>query len=164
MYTVANENITQGLCYAKKCNQHLTNTHLLGGYKYNAKMRTSRHNNTFRLVHELLQTHNGDRWPILNVDLGNKPVKDFKTQTLLKTITTQEDYTVHSIVATQEGLQNDKILTKHPTIISNTILLKHNRPKHHKPDIVRAIVYIINSKGALVADPTYKGRRCLQII
>jgi hypothetical protein len=88
----------------KNCNQPLTNTHLLGGCKYNAKLRTSRHNNTFKLLQELLQTHNGGRWPILSVDLGNKPVKDFKTQTLLETITSQEDHTLKSIEATQEGL------------------------------------------------------------
>jgi hypothetical protein len=92
------------------------------------------------------------------VDLGNNPVKDFKTQTLLETITTQEDHTLQSIEATQEGLQNDKINTKHPTFKPNNILPKHKRPKHHKPDITRAIGYIINSKGALVADPTYRGR------
>ena len=46
----------------------------------------------------------------------------------------------------------------------NTILPKHKRPKHHKPNIIRAIGYTINTEGALVADPTYRGRRCLQII
>ncbi len=91
-------------------------------------------------------------------------MKDFKTQTLLEKIATQEDHTLQSIETTQEGLQNDKIHTKHPTIIPNTILPNHKRPKHHKPDIIRAIGYIINSKGALVADPTYRGRKCLQII
>jgi hypothetical protein len=98
------------------------------------------------------------------MDLGNKPVKDFKTQTHLETTTTQEDHTLQPIEATQEGLQNDKANIKHPTIIPNTILPKHKRPIHHKPDIIRAIGYIINSRGALVADPTYKGRRCLQLI
>ena len=117
-------------------------------------MRTSRHNNTFKLLHELLQTHNGGRWPILSMDLGNKPVKNSKTQTLLETINTQEDHTLQSIEATQEGLQNDNIHIKHPTIIPNNILPKHRRPKHQKPDIIRAIGYITTSKGALVADPT----------
>jgi hypothetical protein len=70
-------------------------------------------------------------------------------------------HTLQLIEATQEGLQNDKINIKHPTIIPNIILPKHKRPKHHKTDIIRAIGYIINSKGALVADPTYKGGRCL---
>jgi hypothetical protein len=88
---------------------------------------------------------------------------DFKTQTLLETINTQ-DHTLQSIEATQEGLQNDKLHTKHPTIIPNNILPNHKRSKHHKLDIIRTIEYIINSKGALVADPTYKGRKCLQLI
>ena len=66
--------------------------------------------------------------------------------------------------ATQEGLQNDKIHIKHPTIIPNNILPNHKRPKNLKPDIIRAIGYILNSQSALVAHPTYRGRRCLQII
>jgi hypothetical protein len=82
----------------------------------------------------------------------------------LETITTQEDHTLQSIEATQEGLQNNNTNTKHPTIIPNNTLPKHKRPKHPKPDIIRAIGYIINSKDALVADPTYRGRKCLQII
>jgi hypothetical protein len=147
----------------KKCNQPLTNTHLLGGCKYIAKLRICRHNSTLKLLHDLLQTHNGGRWPILGMDLGNKPVKDFKAQTNKETTTTQEDHTLQSIEATHEGLQNYKANIKHP-IIPNTILRKHKRPKHHKPDIIRAIVYIMNSRGALVEDTTYKGRRCLQLI
>ncbi len=98
------------------------------------------------------------------MDLGNKPVKYFKTQTILETIKTQEDHTLEALEATEKGLQNDKKYTKHPTIIPNNILPKHNRPKHHKPEIIRAIGYIINTEGALVANPTYRGRRCLQII
>ncbi len=98
------------------------------------------------------------------MDLGNKPVKDFKTQTLVETIQAQEDHTPQALEAKEEGLQNDKKQTKHPTIIPNNILPKRKRPKHHKPDIIRAIGYIINSEGALVADPAYRGRRSLQII
>ena len=52
----------------------------------------------------------------------------------------------------------------YPTIISNTIIPKHKRPKHHKPDIIRATWYSINRRSTLVADPTYKGRRDLQLI
>ena len=98
------------------------------------------------------------------MDLGKHKVKDFKTQPLLETINTQEDHTLQPLEATHEGLQNDKIHTKHPTIIPNNILPKHKRQKHHKPDIIRAIGYIINAKGALVVDPIYRVRRCLQII
>lgn len=96
--------------------------------------------------------------------LGKQPAKDFKTQTLLETITTQEDHNLLSIEATQKGLQNEKIKKKHPTIIPNNIFPKHKRPKYQKLDIIRAIGCIIISKGALVADLTYRGRRCLQII
>ena len=53
---------------------------------------------------------------------------------------------------------------KHPTIIPNNILPKHKKPKHHKPDIKRVMGYMITSKGVLVADPTYRGHKCLQII
>jgi hypothetical protein len=148
----------------RKCNQSPTNTHLLEGCKYNAKLRTSRHNTTFKLLNDLLQTHNGGKWPILSMDLGNKPVNNFKAQTHIETTTTQEDQRLQSTEAAQEGLQNDKAAIKHPTIIPNTILPKHKRPKHHKPDIIRAIGYSINSRGALVAGPTYRGRRCLKLI
>jgi hypothetical protein len=99
----------------KKCNQSLTNTHLLGGCKYNAKLRISRHNNTFKLLHDLLATHNGGRWPILIMDLGNKPLRDFKTKMHIERNTTQEYHKLQSIEATQEGLQNDKA-----TIIHNS--------------------------------------------
>ncbi len=43
------------------------------------------YNNTFKILHDLLQTHNGGRWPILNMDLENKLVKDFKAQTRIET-------------------------------------------------------------------------------
>ena len=78
----------------EKCNQPLTNTHLLGGCKYNAKLSISRHNNTFKLLHNLLQAHNGGLWPILSMDLGNKQVKEFKAQTHAETNTKQEDHTL----------------------------------------------------------------------
>ena len=71
---------------------------------------------------------------------------------------------MQSIEATQEGLQNDKSNRKHLTIIPSTILPKHKRQKHHKPDLIRGTRYNINSRGALVKDTTYRGRRCLQLI
>ena len=98
------------------------------------------------------------------MDLGNKPVKDFKAHTKIDTSTTQEDYTLQSIEATREVLQNDKAKITHSTIIPNTILPKHKRPIHHKPDIIRATCYLIKSRGALVANTTSRGRRCLQLI
>jgi len=92
------------------------------------------------------------------------PVKDVKAQTKLETTTPQEDHTLQTLQATQEGLQNDKETIKHPTIIPENILPKHKRPKHHKPDIIKAIGYRRNSKAQLVEEPTYKGRRSLQLI
>jgi hypothetical protein len=79
--------------------------------------------------------------------LGNKPVKDFKAQTHIETTTIQEDHTLQSIKATKEGLQNDKANINYPTIIPTTILPKHKRPQHHKPDIIRAIGYCINHRA-----------------
>jgi hypothetical protein len=139
-------------------------TPLGGGCKYNAKLRTSRHINTFKLLQHLLGAHNGGRWPILSRDLGSTPVKDFKAQTKLETSTPQENHILQSLQATQECLQNDKDIIKHPTIIPENILPKYKRPKHHKRDIIKAIGYRRNSQGQLVKDTTYKGRRSLQLV
>jgi len=122
-----------------KCNQPLTNTHLLGGCKHNSKLRTSRYNSTFKLLHEQLEKHNGGRWPIVSIDLGNKYVKDFKTQMKIEMTTPQKDTTTQAKEATHEGLQNEKDKTQHPSIIPTELLPKHKRPQHHKPDIIRAI-------------------------
>jgi hypothetical protein len=97
------------------------------------------------------------------MDLGNKPVKEFKAQMHIETTPMQEDHTLQSIEATKEGLQNGKANINYPTIIPTTSLPKHKRPWHHKPDIIRAIGYNINHRGTLVDDTTYKGRRCLQL-
>jgi len=80
VYRCKKKHNSQGPMLCTKCNQPLTNTHLLGGCKYNSKLRTSRHNNTFKLLQEQLETHNGGSWPIVSMDLGNETVKDFKTQ------------------------------------------------------------------------------------
>jgi hypothetical protein len=53
------------------------NTHILGGCRSTSKIRIKRHNNTFLLLHKLLQTSNGGRWPIVGIDLGNKPTMNF---------------------------------------------------------------------------------------
>jgi hypothetical protein len=78
--------------------------------------------------------------------------------------TPQEDTTLQPREAAQEGLQNDKAKTQHPTIIPTDLLHKHKRPQHYKPGIIRAIGYTRNTQGQLVEDNTYKGRRCLQLI
>ncbi len=98
------------------------------------------------------------------MNLGNKTVKDFKTQTKIEMTTPQNDTTLQALEATHEGLQNDKEKTQHPTILPTNLLPKHKRPKHHKPNVIRAIGYKWNTKGQLVEDPTYKIRRCLQLI
>ncbi len=83
-----------------KCNQPLTNPNLLGGCKYNAKLRTSIHNNTFKLLQEQLEIHNKGRWPIVNMDLGNKTIKDFKIRLKIEMTTPQEDTTLQALEAT----------------------------------------------------------------
>ncbi len=145
----------------KKCNQPLTNTNLIGGCKYNTKLITSRHNNTFKLLRGLLETHNIGRWPILSMDLERKPASDFTTQTH---ITPQEDHSLQPLETTQQGLQNDKGNANHPTIIPIALLPKHRKPTQHKPEIIRAIRYTTHSHGSLVEDTTYRGRKCLQIV
>ena len=63
-----------------KCKQKLTNTHILGGCYTTSRLRISRHHSTFKLLVEHLQKSNGGRWPILSMDLGNGPVRDFEAQ------------------------------------------------------------------------------------
>jgi hypothetical protein len=98
------------------------------------------------------------------MDIGNKTVKDFKTQMKIEMTTPQEDTTLQALKATQEWLQNEKEKTQHPTIIPTDFLPKHKRPQHYKPDIIRAIGYTSYTQGQPVEDTTYKGRRCLQRI
>ena len=53
----------------------------MGGCKHNSKLITSRHNNTFKLLHDLLERNSRRRWSIINMDLGRQPTKDFKIET-----------------------------------------------------------------------------------
>jgi len=48
-------------------------------------------------------------------------------------------------------------------MLPHTILPKHKSAKHHKPDLIRDIGYSIHSRGALIKDPIYRGRRCLNL-
>ena len=98
------------------------------------------------------------------MDLGNKTVKDFTTQTKIEMTTPQNDTTLQALEATTEGLQNDKEKTQHPTIIPTDFLPKHKRPQHYKPDIIRAIGYTRNTQGQRAEDKTCKGKKCLQLI
>jgi hypothetical protein len=102
-------------------------------------LRTSRHNNTFKLLKEQLGIHNGGRWPIVSMDLGNKTIKDFKTQIKIELTTPQKHTTLQALEDIQEGLQNDKAKAQHPTIKPTDLLPKHKRPPHYKPNIIRAI-------------------------
>jgi hypothetical protein len=95
------------------------------------------------------------------MDLGNKTIKDFKSETRIEMTTPQEDTTLQAQEATHEGLQNNKEKSQHPTIIPTNLLPKHKRSHHYKPDIIRGIGYTRNKQGHTVKDPTYKGRRCL---
>ncbi len=73
-----------------KCQSPLTNTHILGGCRYTAKLRTKRHNSTFRLLLQHIKKSNGRRWPILCADLGQKPITDFSK------IMTDQDTSSHT--------------------------------------------------------------------
>jgi hypothetical protein len=97
-----------------KCRSPLNNTHNIGGCRSTSKLRIKRHNKTFLLLHKLLQTTNGGRWPIVGVDLGNTLIKYFST--LKPDI---EEATVSQLpqilLPEEEGLQNDKPNTaNHP--------------------------------------------------
>ena len=128
-------------------NQPLTNKHLLGGCKHNAKLRTSKHNITLKLLQEQLEKHKGGRWPIVIMYLGNQTIKDFKAQIKIEMATPQEDTTLQALEASQEGLQDAKANTQHPTIIPTDLIPKHKRPQHYKPDIIRAIGVTRKTQG-----------------
>jgi hypothetical protein len=98
------------------------------------------------------------------MDLRNKTIKDFKTQTQLEMTTSETDTTLQALEATQEGLQKDKIITQRPTIIPTNLLPKPNTPQHYKPIIIRANGYRRNSRGQLVEDTAYIGRRCIHLV
>jgi hypothetical protein len=142
----------------------LTNTHILGGCRFTAKLIIKRHTNTFRLLIQQLQKSNRGRWPILCADLGHKPVTDFSN--LTPHIDTHPDSHHQDIKrSTQEGLQDDQ--SENPdylqTIPDCIVHLQH-RPKHHKPNLIQAVSFTLNKQGKLVKDLTYRGRRQLQII
>ena len=64
-----------------KCQSPLTNTHILGGCRFTAKLRIKRHNSTFKLLIQHLQKSNGGRWPILCANMGHKSATDFSNLT-----------------------------------------------------------------------------------
>jgi hypothetical protein len=117
----------------------LNSTHILGGCRTTSKLRTKKHNNTFLLLHKFLQITNGGRWPMIGVDLGNTPIKDFTTlkPDITKATASQLPQILHP---EEEGLQNDKPNTANqPQTILDYILPPQHRPTHHKPNLIRAI-------------------------
>ncbi len=110
----------------KKCNQPLTDIHLLEGCKYNAKFRISRHNNMFKLLHDLLQTHNGGIWPTLSMDLGNKPEWTFETNVHRNNHHTRRPHiTIHRSHTRKTLKRQSKFKTSHHRT-------QHNSPKRQK--------------------------------
>jgi hypothetical protein len=98
------------------------------------------------------------------VDLGNTLIKDFTT---LKPDTTDDTASQLPQIPhpEEENLQHDKPnTTNQPQTIPECILPPQHRPTHHKPDLIKAIGYTTNSNGHLIPDPTYRGRRQIQII
>ena len=139
-------------------------THILGGCTFTAKLRIKRHNSTFRLLTQHLQKSNGGRWPILCADLGHKPPTDFSNHT--PDIDTTPNFHHQDIKhSTHEGLHDDKSKNPdYPQTIPGYILHPQHRPKHHKPEIIRAVGFTLNKQGKLVKYLTYRGRRQIQII
>jgi hypothetical protein len=101
---------------------------------------------------------------MIGVDLGQTPIKDFTT---LKPDTTEDTATQlpHILHPEEKGLQNDKPnAANQPHTIQEYILPPQHRPTHHRPDLVKAIGYTINSNGQIIPDPTYREKRQIQII
>jgi hypothetical protein len=67
--------------------------------------------------------------------------------------------------STQKGLQDDKTNNpEYPQTIPDYVLPPQHKPKHHKPDIIRAVGYTLNTQGKLVKNLTYRGQRKIQVI
>jgi hypothetical protein len=147
-----------------ECPSPLTSTHMLGGCRLISNFRTQRHNSTIPLLHLVLRKYDGGRWSILGVNLGQKSVTDFKN--IPPTTDDQIQLQLQPIShPSQEGLQDDKRdNAKHPQTIPDYILHSKIRPTHYRPSLIRAIDYITDAEGRLIVDPTFRGRRQIQII
>ncbi len=93
----------------------------------------------------------------MGVDLGNTPVANFHKHTI------KEEDTVPSYLPPiphpdQEGLQDDKQTDNdtHQTILDYILPAQHI-PKHHRPDLVRAVGYTLGPNGKLTKDYLYRG-------
>ena len=127
-----------------KCHSPINKPHILGGCRSTSKLRMKRHNNTFLLLHRLLQTSNGGRWPIVGVDLGDTPIKDFTNlkPDIEETTASQLSQILHP---EEKGLQHDKPnIRNHSQTKPEYILPTQHSPTHHRPDLIRAIGYTTN--------------------
>jgi hypothetical protein len=98
------------------------------------------------------------------VDLGNAPVTDFRKYTP-ETEDTTPSHLPPIPHPDKEGLQDDKpIVGETHHSIPEYIMPAHNRPKHHRPNLIRAVNYTLGPNGQLNKDNTYRGRRQLQLI
>jgi hypothetical protein len=82
--------------------------------------------------------------------LGEKPVTDFNN--LMADIDTapltHHQGIIHSL---QEGLQDEIVENlDYPQFIPDYVLHPQHKPKHHKPDLIRADGYTHNAQGKLV--------------
>ena len=96
--------------------------------------------------------------------MGHKPVTDFSNLAVDIDISshTHHQGITHSL---QEGLQDDKSENPdYPQSILDYVLHPQHKPKHHKPDLVRAVGYTLNTQGKLVKILTYRGQRQIKII
>ena len=145
----------------RHCLIRLTNSHLAGDCPTKQRLRTDRHNSTFLLLHELLQESNGGRWPILAMDLGRKPIKDFEATPVAEIIRhTTSSPPLGATSDPEDGWKD----SAPQTTVPEYILPKHSRPRHYKPDMVRAVGFYQAPDGTLAPDPNYHGRRYLQLI
>jgi len=65
----------------------------------------------------------------------------------------------------EEGLQDDMTnTTNNSHTIPDYMMHLNHKSQHHRPDLVRAVNYTLDSEGKLKRDPTYRGRRKMQII
>ena len=82
------------------------------------------------------------------MNLGHKPVIVIDTLPIppLDTEQTQLEAIKHP---NQEGIQDDKADSNYPQAIPEYILPAQHRPKHHRPDLIRAVRYILTPEGRL---------------
>jgi len=95
--------------------------------------------------------------------LGHKPVIDLNTLPIppLDTKQAQLEAIKHP---NQEGIQDDKADSNYPQTIPEYILPAQHKPTHHRPELIRAVGYIITPEGRLTKDLTYGGERQLQLM